>query len=128
MQGPARHTGTGMMARLREGVRHAGLLVLAILMIAVAGGFITVAIWMLVAAAWSPLEAALVLAGLYLGLGLLCLVLARPARPHPKASPRAQSPAAGPAAPFPPLTEAFLFGLETAMRLRRPPAAPQDRH
>lgn len=127
MHGPDRHPATGLMARLRLGVRHAGLLMLAILLIAVAAGFITVAIWMLVVAVWSPLAAALLLGALYLGLGLLCLALARPARLQAADPPRAQSPAAGPAAPFPPLAEAFIFGLDTALRLRRPSTPTEPR-
>jgi hypothetical protein len=105
----------------------------SVLLLCVAAGFITVAIWMVTAATWSPLAAALILGLLYLGLGGLLLAFAltsgdpRAAEADAQDRTRAQSPAAGPSAPFPPLAEAFVFGLDTALRLRRPRDTPGRR-
>lgn len=131
--------GAGMAARVQQGVRRGGMLLAGIVLLIVAAGFITVAIWMLLVAAWSPLVAALVLGGMYLGFGVIMLAMAQPPRTHDMlqdstrlqdgasaSHKRAQSPLAGPAAPFPPLAEAFVFGLETALRLRRTANHPRS--
>ena len=118
MADPAARIAAAVEARARSGARRVGLLILASLLLAVAAGFLSVAIWIVTATAWSPLVAALVLGGIYLGGGLLALVLSMPRRPV-VAEAAAQAEAAAKTAPFPPLAEAFVFGLDTALRLRR---------
>lgn len=129
MADPAARFAAAVEARARSGARRAGLLIVASLLLAVAAGFLSVAIWIVTATAWSPLVAALVLGGIYLGGGLLALVLSMPPRPSlaEQAKAAAQTKAAAKTAPFPPLAEAFVFGLDTALRLRRSRDRDRDR-
>lgn len=119
------------MAVLRRALAQAGLvmagglfLLLAVLLAAVAG-------WLQLAAMLGAVAASLIVAA---GLGLLGLVLvllARPRRRRPaeaaerEAALRDLLAEAGLRVPErgerPPLIEAFLFGLTTALRLSRPP-------
>ncbi len=96
------------------------------LLLATGAGFLTAAIWMLLAAEFSPLIANAACAALFLGAGLITLVVAK-SRPEPQLPSlsqtlRAQAGAKG--APrhrpgeFPALMEAFLFGVATYSQMR----------
>lgn len=114
---PAAQLEAAVTARARKGARRAGLLLVSGLLLAAGVGFLSAAIWIVVAAAWSPLVAALVLGVIYLGAGGIVLSLALP--PRQVHEPVAAQDEALKKAPFPPLAEAFVFGLDTALRLRR---------
>jgi hypothetical protein len=114
---PAAHLEAAVKARARKGARRAGLLLVSGLLLAIGMGFVSVAIWIVTAAAWSPLVAALLLGAIHLGAGGIVLYLALPSH-EPAGSPSEAQPS-GETAPFPPLAEAFVFGLDTALRLRR---------
>lgn len=118
---PAAQLEAAVTARALKGARRAGLLLASGLLLATGVGFLSAAIWIVVADAWSPLVAALVLGVIYLGAGGIVLSLALPSRPDPlsKQAQDAADQATAAAAPFPPLAEAFVFGLDTALRLRR---------
>ncbi|MCD1627592.1 hypothetical protein K7H22_16430 [Seohaeicola saemankumensis] len=125
MQHAAAHLEAAVAARAREGVRRIGLLLVSAAFLATAAGFLTVAMWILLETTYSAQIAAVILGGLYLGAGGLALYAAlSPSRSEREARlARAQAQAhahpAGQKAPFPPLAEAFVFGLDTALRLRR---------
>jgi hypothetical protein len=123
MQRAAAHLETAVAARARKGARRIGLLLVSAAFLATAAGFLTVAMWILLETTFSALIAAVVLGGLYLGAGGLTLYAAtspsRSEREARLAQAQAQAHPAGRDAPFPPLAEAFVFGLDTALRLRR---------
>lgn len=127
MQHAAAHLEAAVAARAREGVRRIGLLLVSAAFLATAAGFLTVAMWFLLETTYSAQIAAVILGGLYLGAGGLALYAAlspsrseREARlARAQAQAQAQAHPAGQKAPFPPLAEAFVFGLDTALRLRR---------
>ncbi|MFU8882604.1 MAG: phage holin family protein [Rhodobacterales bacterium] len=108
-------------ARAQQGARRAGLFAVSTLLVIVAIAFLTVALWLVIAEAQSAKVAALILGALYLTAGGVLRLLAKPARPPHVATPHkdAAHPAAPHASPYPALAEAFVFGLDTAMRLRR---------
>ena len=119
---PAAQLEAAVTARARKGARRAGLFAASALLLTTGLGFLTTAIWIVVADAWSPLVAAVALGLLYLGAGGIALSLALPSSDAEDGSRSAQAAAnTEPAktAPFPPLAEAFVFGLDTALRLRR---------
>jgi hypothetical protein len=125
MQRAAAHLEAAFAARARKGARRIGLLLVSAAFLATAAGFLTVAMWILLETTFSALIAAVVLGGLYLGAGGLTLYAATsPSRSErearlAQAQAQAQAHPAGRDAPFPPLAEAFVFGLDTALRLRR---------
>lgn len=85
--------------------------------------FLTAALWIGLEMAFGPLAATLVVAGLLLGVGLLILGLApqQPRFASPDARLRKQARAGGiyqPTGVFPPVAEAFLFGLAVSMQIR----------
>ena len=114
---PAAHLEAAVKARARKGARRAGLLLTSGLLLAVGMGFVSAAIWMVTAAAWSPLVAALLLGAIYIGAGGIVLYLALPSQES--AASRSEAQPTDEVAPYPPLAEAFVFGLDTALRLRR---------
>ena len=128
MPDPAAFFEAVVAARARKGARRIGLLLVSAALLATAAGFLTVAMWLVLEDAYSAEIAAVVLGTLYLGAGGLVLYAAlSPSRTERDARlAQAQSQAQGEAgqsgrsAPFPPLAEAFVFGLDTALRLRRP--------
>lgn len=126
---PAAQIEAAVKARARQGARRAGLMILSGLLLATGLGFLTVAIWIVAAEAWSPQAAGLMLGVIYLGLGgIVAAMASSPSSPssdhgaHQQDHPHhdaAQKARAGAANPYPPLAEAFVFGLDTALRLRR---------
>ena len=107
-----------MAARARKGVRRAGLLLASALLFLVAVAFLTVALWIVTAAAYSAEIAALVIAGLYLAAGGVLLLMAR-SPGQPRVDPAETAVPPGHSSPYPAMAEAFVFGLDTALRLRR---------
>ncbi|MDD9705751.1 MAG: phage holin family protein [Paracoccaceae bacterium] len=119
---PAAQLEAAVTARARKGARRAGLLILSGLLLATGAGFLTVAIWIVASTAWSPQAAALMLGVIYLGLGGIVIAIAStPQRDqsHVTDQTAAHGVKSGTANPYPPLAEAFVFGLDTALRLRR---------
>lgn len=122
---PAAQIEAALRARARDGARRFALLCVAVILLLVGAGFLTSAIWIAAAAAWSPLVASLILALFCLVAGAMLYLQVVPprgrARPVRRPPPVAldETPPPGTKPPYPPLAEAFLFGLDTAMRLRR---------
>ncbi|MFN3936684.1 MAG: phage holin family protein [Gemmobacter sp.] len=104
-------------------------------LLAVGVAFLTVAIWIGLSDAFGPLVAALAIAALYAGAGLLVLWLGgrrqpAPAVPAPAARLRtaaSQGTLFRPQGRFPPLVEAFLFGVSTYLTLRDRMSPPPRR-
>ena len=116
-------------ARAEWQIRRAVLGVIAGLLLCVGAGFLVAAIWMVIAAEFSPLIATLACAALFFGSGLV-LLLMRSRRYVPTSPPQAQpqdaktrasaaSAHAGALKEYPALMEAFLFGLSTYERVRK---------
>lgn len=105
--------------------RRARIAVIGGVLLSIGGGFLVAAIWMILAAEFSPLMANIVLAGLFIGAGLIVVsrynAEAEPRIPSASETLRADA-AAGRHMPagqdFPALMEAFLFGLATYSRVR----------
>ncbi len=107
-------------ARAQQGARRAGLLAASSLLVIVAIAFLTVALWLVIAEAQSAKIAALILGALYLTAGGVLRLLAKPARqPHMATPPNDTAHPAPHSSPYTALAEAFVFGLDTAIRLRR---------
>lgn len=84
------------------------------LSLAVGLAFLTVAAWIFLTAVATPLTAALVIGGVYTGLGLIMMGLssARSTEPAPVARTHAPSEA-------PPLMQAFLHGMQAGANAQR---------
>ncbi|PVA11213.1 hypothetical protein DC366_05510 [Pelagivirga sediminicola] len=92
------------------------------LMVAIGIGFLTAAGWILLEQVYSAAVAALVLAGIYAGIGLIILGMAASSARRERFSPEA-APLREPAKPpqpgaMPPLAEAFIIGLNAALAAR----------
>jgi len=122
MSDPASRFQAAVTARAQQGARRFGLMAVSGVFFAIAAAFLTVAVWIVISDAQSSEVAALVIGGFYLVVGIIFRVMARspkpvkPVRPAP-AETDVPPPPRGSA--YPPLTEAFVFGLDTALRLRR---------
>ncbi len=98
--------------RLRVAVRNAGLIGVGALLLLVAIGFFTAAGWMVLAVAYGPILATLLVGCVYAGLGLVFVGVAsrdgpgESRRPEPK--PKSTS-----------LMEAFLVGLQAGTNARK---------
>ncbi|MGB8624035.1 MAG: phage holin family protein [Paracoccaceae bacterium] len=103
--------------------RQAALAIWAGLFLLVGLGFLTAALWLYLAATQTVLFATVVVGLIYTGLALILLGLARMGGKAPAADERPERPATDGRAPFPPVTEAFLFGLDAGLKSagRRPP-------
>ncbi|MCX7560196.1 phage holin family protein [Sulfitobacter sp. F26204] len=89
--------------------KRAGLLTGAGVLMIVGTGFLTLAAWLYLTVGFSPMEAALIIAAVYFGTGLLLIGLG--AREDHDADMRTDAqPAPPPEAP--PLVQAFLFGMQ----------------
>lgn len=117
------------MARAEWQFRRALLGVLAAIFLSVGLGFLVAAIWMMIAAEFSPIIATLACSSLFLGAGVVILLLRGGRRmPVPQAraetsKSQARASAAhkqtGALKEYPALFEAFLFGLSTYERVRK---------
>lgn len=108
--------------RSERAVRRAVLSVVGAVLAGVGVGFLTAAAWMMLEDAYSAIAAALILAGIYAGLGLIILGLNASSHDDDDASPHdeqlrdpAQHPEPG---TIPPLAEAFIIGLNAALAAR----------
>lgn len=117
---PAAQIEAAIKARARKGARRAAVMGVAVVLLLTGAGFMASAIWIAAAAAWSPLVASLLLSMFCLVAGAMIFLqvmppqsLRKPPPPVSEPPPTVEKP------PYPPLAEAFLFGLNTAMRLRR---------
>lgn len=96
-----------------------------VVLLSVGAGFLTAAVWMLLAAEFSPIIATIACSAFFLGVGILLLVVSRgepePVMPSMDEQLRAQA-AHGQTRPppgeFPALMEAVLFGISTYVRIR----------
>lgn len=91
--------------------------------LAVGVGFLTSAGWIMLEEAYSALAAALIIASVYLGVGLILFGVSGSsdeAGHHPKAEQALHDPATSPRkGEMSPLAEAFVIGLNTAYAARR---------
>lgn len=94
--------------------------VVGALFLAVGLGFLTSAAWITLVEAYSPLFAALILAGIFLGLGLVILgVASGKNEDEPAQSRHLQKPDEPPEpGSMSPLAEAFIIGLNAAHAMR----------
>jgi hypothetical protein len=111
----------GFFARITA--RRGALIAAGGLLVAVGTGFVLAAIWTLIAQVYGPVAASLGVGGLVLGAGILLIALAprQPVLPTPAQKLRlnaAAGPAFRPTGQFPPMVEAFLFGISIALQLR----------
>jgi threonine/homoserine/homoserine lactone efflux protein len=106
-------------ARAQRGARRAGLMAASTLLVIVAIAFLTVALWIVIAEAQSAKAAALILGALYLTAGGVLRLMAKPSPPQPAPPPKQAAHPASATSPYSAMAEAFVFGLETAIRLRR---------
>ena len=105
--------------------RRTALLSLGGVLVAIGGGFIVVAAWIALVPVLGALVTALVLGMVFLGAGLIVLAL-RNARPAPRVTRvdeglRQMSGRGGvfrPTGDFPPVLEAFLFGVTVYLQMR----------
>lgn len=121
MNRTAGHIEAAVMARAQRGARRAALMIAGMILFLVAVGFFSSALWIVIDQYHSDMIASLALGGLYLVAGLILLLMARKPRLHRKAymeQPAAGTPPRRPS-PYPQIAEAFVFGMDTAMRLRR---------
>jgi len=114
---------TAIKSRSARALRRALLNAIGTVFLAIGTAFLTSAAWILLAEVYSPLFAALILAGIFLGIGLILLGVASRAK-HRSAAIAAEAAALhDPAAPPPtgalsPLAEAFIIGLNAAAAAR----------
>ncbi len=108
--------------RSARAIRRALLSVVGGIFVAIGLGFLTSAAWIMLEDVYSAVAAALILAGIYIGIGLIALgVASSSARRDAATAPR--TPLSDPATPprpgaMPPLAEAFIIGLNAALAAR----------
>lgn len=107
--------------RSERAVRRAIMSMVGAVLAGVGVGFLTAAAWMMLEDAYSAIAAALILAGIYAGLGLIILGLNAASHDNDSAAEDekhhdpAQHPEPG---NIPPLAEAFIIGLNAALAAR----------
>jgi len=111
----------GLKTKAASTARRAGLLSGGLLAIAVGAAFLTAAAWIYLARVMDAQMAALVIGGVYAGLGLVMVGIASSdgARNAPSTQQRAAAQGAG---EQPPLMQAFLQGMQAGV------SATQSRH
>lgn len=115
--------------RSARAIRRALICGLGGIFLAVGLGFLTSAAWILLEDAYSALSAALILAALYAGIGLIMLGIVASSRSRDAHDSRT-APLRDPTTPpqpgtIPPLAEAFIIGLNAALAARG--RGPSDR-
>ncbi len=108
--------------RSARAIRRALVVTAGGIFVAIGVGFLTSAAWILLEDAYSALAAALILAGVYIGFGLIAFGVASSSAKH-EASAAPHSPLSNPTTPpqpgaMPPLAEAFIIGLNAAYAAR----------
>jgi vacuolar-type H+-ATPase subunit I/STV1 len=108
--------------RSARAIKRALMCVIGAIFLAVGTVFLTSAGWIVMAEAYSPLFAALVLAGIFLGIGLVILGIASGSKERHRFDPET-APLRDPTAPptpgsMSPLAEAFIIGLNAAHAAR----------
>ncbi|MCC5970578.1 MAG: hypothetical protein JJU15_11535 [Pararhodobacter sp.] len=107
----------------RGTARRTAFLVAGGVLVMIGVGFLLSALWLVVEEAFNALAASLLVAGVLLGVGLLVLGLA-PRQPRFTSVDARLRHTAGkgglyqPTGAFPPVAEAFLFGLAVAMQIK----------
>ncbi len=112
-------------------MRRFGMLVLGGALLAVGVGFLLAALWMVLAAQFSPMAATFIYAALFLGAGLVILhVVTRQGEPEAPAAQkehRNKAKAPGDSEKEQSLMDAFLLGADLYARLRERSAPREDR-
>ncbi|WP_113912467.1 phage holin family protein [Roseovarius dicentrarchi] len=108
--------------RSARAVRRALIIVVGGIFIAIGVGFLTSAAWITLEDVYSSIAASLIIAGVYLGIGLIALGVASSSGKQ-DAEPAPRTPLNDPATPpqpgaLPPLAEAFIIGLNAAYAAR----------
>ncbi len=115
--------------RSARAIRRALIGVVGGIFVAVGVGFLTSAAWIMLEDVYSSLAAALILAGVYIGIGLIAFgVVSSSAKREVSAAPRSplNNPTTSPhPGAMPPLAEAFIIGLNAAVAARG--RGPADR-
>lgn len=111
----------GIQQKMAHAAKRAGLLSGGLLLCAVGAGFLTVAAWFALIPVMGLTHTALIIAGTYLGLGLILVGLSQRDRSDSQPSPSAakSSPTPQAAASAPPLVEAFMYGLRAGAHVDR---------
>ncbi len=108
--------------RSARAIRRALISAIGGVFLAISAGFLTSAAWIMLEDVYSATAAALILAGIYAGIGLIALgVASSSAKRDARAAPR--TPLTDPATPpqpgaTPPLAEAFIIGFNAALAAR----------
>lgn len=113
---------------IKSAARRSALSVLGIIFVLIGLAFLTTAAWIALTISADTLTAALVIGGVYTGLGLLILAGATMSRrrvPYTAVDPLA-APASSPSVPYPGLAQAFMQGFGAGATMRRSPS-PQTR-
>ncbi|HEY9038278.1 MAG TPA: phage holin family protein [Roseovarius sp.] len=114
----------GLVSALKDrsarAIRRALLGIVGGVLVAVGLGFLTSAAWIMLEDVYSAAAAAVILAGVYIGFGLIALGVASSSAKRDAA---ARTPLNDPATPpqpgaLPPLAEAFIIGLNAALAAR----------
>ena len=100
--------------------RKAGLLSGGLLCVIVGAGFLTTAAWIYLASAFDPLMAAVVIGGIYTGVGLVTIGASLSSGSTTARHTTTQAaPVKSPVEDAPPLMQAFLFGLQAGANSER---------
>lgn len=99
----------GIGETIAHSAKRAGLLSGGLLLCTVGTGFLTVSGWFALWPVMGTAMTALIIAGIYLGVGLILIGASAQSKPT---APIAQQPSAPQAAQTPPLMQAFLYGLQ----------------
>jgi putative superfamily III holin-X len=98
----------GIKEKATDAAKRAGLLSGGFLLCLVGTGFLTLAAWLFLSATFAPTEAAIILAGVFLGTGLVLIGIGR----RGKSAHRNQKVPQPPPAEMAPLMQAFVFGMK----------------
>lgn len=104
--------------KAKKSAQRAALVSLGALMLFVGVGFLTLAAWFFLSVSFSPLESAMILAGAYVGGGLIVLAVGtRSGDPAKEDFAPEQPPKQSEA---PPLVQAFVYGMQAGAKAASP--------
>ncbi len=104
----------GLKEKAKDSARRAGLVSAGGLFLFMGLGFLTLAGWFFLIASFPPLEAALILAIAYFGLGFILIAVGtRSNSPHPE---HGRHHAQEGQSDAPPLVQAFLYGMQAGAK------------